>query len=181
MKLLTYEEATAAFSCDFNTGKLYWKASVSRKIQPGSLAGTVNSQGYLQIQYKGHIYRAHHIVFLLYYKRWPQARTDHKDGNRQNNRPDNLTDAPGNHKNVAIQARNKTGVIGVWFHAPSQRYHAAIRVSGKKKHLGSFLSLEDARQARAIAEQKYGFSDNHGKRLSDKHIAFKTKLYRSPK
>jgi Drexlerviridae HNH endonuclease len=166
-KQLSYGEANYVFVCNFTTGALFWKNPAGRKTKPGTPAGTVNSQGYLQVQYKRQIYRVHHIVFLLFYKRWPEFELDHKDGNKLNNCPDNLTDHVDNHKNLPLQSRNKTGVIGVWQEPKSQKYHAYIRVNGKRYHLGSFTSLDEAKTARLAAEERYGFSPNHGKYESE--------------
>ncbi|EAS0891585.1 HNH endonuclease, partial [Salmonella enterica] len=40
---------------------------------------------------------------------------------------------------------------------------ASITVDGKRKYLGSFKLLDDAKQARKEANALYGFHENHGR------------------
>ena len=48
------------------------------------------------------MYKAHVIVFFLHHGRWPVGIVDHKNGIRDDNRPENLreTDASGNSCNA---------------------------------------------------------------------------------
>ncbi|MFJ8457274.1 hypothetical protein [Bacillus paramycoides] len=50
---------------------------------------------------------------------------------------------------------NTTGVTGVCWHKLANKYQARIRVNGKDVHLGLFTELEEAKQARLKAEEKY--------------------------
>jgi len=58
-------------------------------------------------------------------------------------------------KNKRIQKNNKTGVTGICWHPQTKKYQASIRVNGKQKYIGLFVSLEQAAEARKQAEQKY--------------------------
>jgi hypothetical protein len=57
--------------------------------------------------------------------------------------------------NKRTRKDNKTGVAGVWYHKESKRYHSYIKAGGKKLRLGSYRLLDEARNARAVAEAKY--------------------------
>lgn len=57
--------------------------------------------------------------------------------------------------NTRLRKTNKTGVKGVYFYKRRNRYHAQIGVKGKNIHLGYFDTIEEAKQARMEAEQKY--------------------------
>lgn len=53
-----------------------------------------------------------------------------------------------------LSRRNKTGVKGVFLNKNTGKYNAYIGHEGKSYYLGTFESLEEAKQARQIAEEK---------------------------
>lgn len=57
-------------------------------------------------------------------------------------------------QNRRILKNNTTGVSGVYL-SKSGKYCAQINAYGKRKHLGTFETLEEATQARKTAEQKF--------------------------
>ncbi len=75
---------------------------------------------------------------------------DHKNGNKLDNRRCNLRAATKsqNMMNQRKRKTSKTGVKGVHFSKQKQKYCAEIVVNGKKKHLGFFSDLEEAKLAR---------------------------------
>ncbi|KDR39176.1 hypothetical protein BG61_34185 [Caballeronia glathei] len=76
---------------------------------------------------------------------------DHINGDRADNRLANLREATlcENQWNSKVRAHNATGVKGVQIKTVGAytRYVAIIRANGKKEHLGSFKSLDEAAQA----------------------------------
>jgi len=58
-------------------------------------------------------------------------------------------------RNQRIRKDNKTGISVVGWHKRQKKYYAMISVDSTKIHLGSFVGLEEARQARQQAEQRY--------------------------
>lgn len=80
---------------------------------------------------------------------------DHINGNNRDNRKANLrlADEQKNSFN-RVSKRNKFGVNGV-SKAPSGKYRAKIRVNGKELSLGTFVTLNEAINARIQAECKY--------------------------
>lgn len=82
---------------------------------------------------------------------------DHIDGNGLNNHRSNLrvcTHAE-NLRNQAINKNNKFGVAGVCLHSCGRFYLTRIMVDKKVIHLGTFRTLEEAKNARYAAEIKY--------------------------
>lgn len=57
--------------------------------------------------------------------------------------------------NRRLLKTNKTGVNGVYFNKQMNKYHAQIYTNGKKKHLGFFDTLEEAKESRKIAEKQF--------------------------
>lgn len=168
-----------ALRYDRDSGILFWKKRDISEFKNehdmncmntkfhGKPAGSINNKGYLIIHFSsGHIL-SHRAIFIMEYGYEPKL-IDHIDGNRINNKIDNLreVDYIGNSKNKGISKRNKTGHLGVCWHKTKKKYQSNIRVNWKLIHLGTFSDIKDAIKARKEAEEKYGFHENHGKRIS---------------
>ena len=82
-------------------------------------------------------------------------RVDHINGDRLDNRRCNLRLATHaeNCRNRKNHSNNTSGFKGV--HRQKNRWRALIRVDGKSKFLGSFLTPEDAHAAYCAAARKY--------------------------
>jgi hypothetical protein len=106
---------------------------------------------------------AHRVVFKMVYG-YESTEVDHKDGDRLNNRPDNLmpADKGKNGRNQKLRCTNTSGVCGVNWNAQKRRWVAAIWGGGKRLRLGDFYSLEEATRVRKEAEKKHGYSPRHG-------------------
>lgn len=83
----------------------------NRSAKPaGALAGSVGNHGYLVTRAMGKLRLNHHLIFLLYYGRLPAPGMviDHIDGNRQNNRIENLREVTnqGNMLNASTNDRS---------------------------------------------------------------------------
>jgi hypothetical protein len=92
---------------------------------------------------------------------WPTVLVDHRDGERSNNRWDNLRLATDqqNGQNRKACSRSTTGIVGV---VPSgDGYRAHIAVHRQVQYLGTFETLEEAKAARLTAEEKL-FGDYAG-------------------
>lgn len=83
--------------------------------------------------------------------------TDHRDLDTLNNRRQNLRLATSaqNNRNTGIGKLNKSGVIGVSWHARNNKWAAYISVDSKTRYLGTFDDLADAIAARRAAEVQY--------------------------
>ena len=56
-------------------------------------------------------------------------------------------------QNLTQVSKNFTGVRGVYFEAKTRKYRARLRFQGKLYNLGSYSTLEEAVQARRVAEE----------------------------
>lgn len=81
---------------------------------------------------------------------------DHKNGNRKDNRKNNLRYATAleNSRNRSIPKNNASGCKGVCL-TKSGKYRAYITVNHKWMSLGTYNSFEEAKEARIKAELKY--------------------------
>lgn len=57
--------------------------------------------------------------------------------------------------NQRIKSNSTTGITGVNFHKPSGKWRAVIGVDGHKIALGAYTNIQDAVDARKLAEEKY--------------------------
>ena len=82
---------------------------------------------------------------------------DHADRNALNNRKSNLRFATKseNARNQSVSKRNTSGVIGVGYYKPGDKWRAYIEYNNQFISLGYYVDKEDAIKARLEAEQKY--------------------------
>jgi hypothetical protein len=125
------------------TGLFWWKKNLGRKIKAGTMCGV--PRGYhITIGFQRRRYLAHRLAWVLVTGQQPPSVIDHKDADGRNNRWANLraaTDA----LNGANRRRQGTHSKGT--HNLKGRWQAHIRVNGKKLHLGSFGTEEEAHAA----------------------------------
>jgi hypothetical protein len=137
-----------------------WNASYAEKA-----AGTINPNGYIQINVQRNLWYAHRLAWFFVHGEWPRY-IDHINGDRSDNRIENLRSVTNaeNHKNQGLRAINTSGVVGVSWLTRRQRWQARIMVDGLQVNLGHFRDFADATRARLAAEKLYGFHENHGSR-----------------
>lgn len=170
-KLLRYDEAT---------GKLFWKPRVKEFFSEGKNSAfnkwntrwsgkealfSVDSHGYFYGRIFGKRHSAHRVIMAMNTGVWPLEDVDHINGCRSDNRMINLRSVSRkeNARNASKSKRNKSGYVGVSWSKKDKRWRAGICVDGKELYLGNFVNIEEAVAARCRANEKYGFSKNHGK------------------
>lgn len=167
--MLTFERANELFRYEPSSGKLFWKKTTTNRVKVGDEAGSFcKSTGYINIKVDNEWYTLHRIAILLatgIYDKTVQV--DHVDHDRGNNRLSNLrvVSHAENMRNQSLRNTNKTGVTGVcvrYTRKGTKRYTATIVVDYKPIFLGNYDTLKEAASARAEAEIKYGFHENHG-------------------
>ena len=153
---------------DYNpdTGIFIWKKQVAQNIKVGQEAGAMNSNGYIQIRFKNSPYLAHRLAYYMYYGIHPLEKlVDHIDGDKTNNKIDNLrlaTNSQNGMNRVSLAINNTSGVTVVFFNKRKKKWTARITIDRFQKHLGIFANKEDAIKSRREAEIKY-FGDFRGK------------------
>ena len=170
--LLTYDPQTGAFiwkvrrpehfeATEARTPEWacrWWNARFAN--QP---AGFVDPSGYLLIRVNGVDYRAHRIAWVYVYGVGPDT-IDHVNGNRLDNRIENLrdVDATGNARNAKRRDDNHSGVTGVGFYPKTSKWRARINRDGKTVLLGYFDTKVEAIMARQKAESEAQYAPRHG-------------------
>lgn len=140
-ELLRYNPETGIFT----------RIKTAGRFIAGSVAGTINNEGYISIFIDRQSYRAHRLVWLYIYGCFPSGNIDHKDTRRSNNAINNLRDISqfGNMQNqVKAHSNNiSSGLLGVHQVKGMKKYRAAIWLNGKQKHIGYFDTPEDAHES----------------------------------
>lgn len=157
-------EIHSKISYNIDTGKMYWKGKYNGRAPKGSECGSIRSDGYRIIQVNNRNYLAHQLVWILFNFEYPKYQIDHINGNRQDNRIENLRDVPAlvNNKNAKKHKHNTSGIMGVGWHKKSGKWRAYIKVAGRQIELGLSGCFFEACCLRKSAEVFYGFSRRHG-------------------
>ena len=181
--LPSQEFLNACLDYDPDTGKLVWKVRPDWTFLPqagrtpshianawnaawaGKLA--LNSpavNGYLKGALNGQNFYAHRVIWKMIHGTDP-VDIDHDDGNRQNNKLNNLFDRSrtDNLRNRVLSKNNTSGFHGVSFSNRHNLWAASIGYNGKTIHLGWFKNFDDAVEARKAAEKEYKYNPNHGR------------------
>ena len=184
--LPTYEYMSQLLSYDPETGVMTWKErpremfakecrfKAWNKCFANKQAGSVNNHGYrilnIAISGKKCVLRTHRVAWLLHTGSWPTLDLDHINGDRLDNRIENLRQVTDNEnqRNRQLSKNNSSGYQGVCFHKRVRRWQATIVQNSKQIYLGCYDTKEEAIAARKEAEHKYGFHENHGRITDDR-------------
>jgi len=111
---------------------------------------------------------AHRVAWAIHYGEWPSGQIDHINGERTDNRIENLREVTSqeNARNRRRTERNTSGIVGVSWSKRKRKWFARIGVNGEDVFLGHFDCKQDAAYARKAAERKYGFHPNHGREVN---------------
>lgn len=154
--LITAEEARQLFSYNPDTGDITWRVARSG-VRNNGVAGYAQRDGYRVVFVNGKLYLAHRVAWAIVNGAWPETGIDHINGNKTDNRWDNLRLATKsqNGMNRPAQSNNTSGYKGV--SRNRKRWAASIQEDGLKRHLGTFDTPKEAHAAYCRAALKlYG-------------------------
>jgi hypothetical protein len=152
-----FNELQRLLSYDPNTGNFTWLTRVSN-VPAGSVAGTKNSKGYIQIRANGQRYLAHKLAWFYTHGVWPTKLIDHINGIPDDNRIANLREVSANenmHNQRRAHSRTQSGYLGVSLVKSRGKWQAGLGVSGRFKFLGYFDTPEEAHTAYLNAKKIY--------------------------
>lgn len=144
------------------TGKLFWlprpvemfsdrrTSKIWNTKYAGREAITANCNGYRYGQIRGKMFYAHRLAWVLNTGEWPAEQIDHINGNKTDNRIENLRSAsPQNNarNRPANRTGNSSGAKGVTAIKSTGRWQAQIGDGAQTRYLGTFDSVTEAHEA----------------------------------
>ena len=155
--MITQERLKELLSYDPETGVFTWKVSLNWRIKIGTVAGGINDGGYRRIQIERIKYGAHRLAWLYVYGYIPVKEIDHRDGNTDNNKINNLRVAKHaeNGQNRKLGKNNTSGYLGVYWFKHQKKWCSLIVIDGKTVFLGYFNNKKDASNAYLSAKKKF--------------------------
>lgn len=173
-ELPTPEYLRTVLDYDPETGILTWKERTKDMFVQGNRRHSWNSRwagqsafrksefGYMRGSVNGRKLFAHRVIWAMHHGRWPDGQIDHINGDRSDNRIENLreVDAAENARNHSMHRNNTSGHVGVTWSAMRNKW----MVRAGKRFVGYFSNLEKAAEARRAAAIEMGFHENHGQR-----------------
>lgn len=146
----------------YRDGKLIWR--VGKSHPTGKVAGCFSPDGSCMITIKESSYYSHRLIYLYHHGELPPE-IDHIDGNRGNNKIENLRKCSRSENmfNTKKYRTNTSGVKGVYWHKHNKKWYARIRVKDKNVYEGRFTDLKEAEKEIKAARQRIcGEFTNHG-------------------
>ena len=143
-----FEYIDEILSYDEETGDFTWKISPSQAVKVGDKAGSKTDKGYIVIGYKGELWLAHRLAWLLSVGDDPGGLIDHIDENKSNNRIDNLR-LLDNSRNIAKSRDPICCTKQAW----SGRYQAVYTLDGVKHYCGTYDTKEEASEVGRAARK----------------------------
>jgi len=119
---------------------------------------------YARIVIDGKDHKLHRIIFLYHHGYLPDI-IDHINGDRYDNRIENLREANThqNRQNSRIYSTSKSGVKNVYWEQGCKKWRVTFTINYKRKTFGYYTDLEEAKQVATSMRDKY-FKEfaNHG-------------------
>lgn len=150
---LTLERLKERLDYDPVTGVFTWKVTANTSTFAGDRAGSVNDDGYRWIGIDEEIHKASKLAWFWMTGEAPAAIVDHRNGNRDDDRWENLRAATRsqNGANMARRKDNTTGFKGVG--RLRDKFQANITHQGHRLWLGVFDSPQEAAAIRNWAAE----------------------------
>ena len=154
--MITQAELLEIF--DYCNGNLIFKEN-RRKSKAGQVAGYKDGKGYLQIRLNWDKYAIHRLIWLYHNGSFPKKLIDHIDGDKQNNKIENLREATyyENNVNSSKQTNNTSGYKNVTWKKDKNKWQVKCNSFGKTHYGGYYDDLMDAaEQAVALRNKVHG-------------------------
>ena len=138
---------------------LFWRLRLHASV----VAGSVSKQdGYLRIGFGDNteeyaeFHLGHRLAWFMVTGSWPEEEIDHEDTIRHHNQWTNLRPAShtNNIYNRQVQKNNTSGIKGVAWHKPRQKWRAYVFKDYKQQHIGLFDTKEEAASAVEIRQRE---------------------------
>lgn len=120
---------------------VYYRDGALYRTGTHTPAGGGGGHSYLRVSIENRRYYVHRVVWYLHFGTWPEQ-LDHIDGNRINNRIENLREVSVLANNLNRQVCKRRG-RGVYL-TGAGKWQAQVSVGGKTRYLGRFHTQQEA-------------------------------------
>tara|TARA_R110000772_G_scaffold176823_1_gene288480 strand:+ start:112 stop:645 length:534 start_codon:yes stop_codon:yes gene_type:complete len=134
----------------YEDGKIFRIVFRSNNAKEGDRAGTGNGLGYRQIQINNRRYKEHRIVWMLVHGFDPIMEIDHINGNKVDNRIENLrivTSSENQRAYRKVSLASSSKFRGVSWAKTRGMFISAITLGGTSKYIGGFTCEIEAAKA----------------------------------
>lgn len=157
--VLTYEVLINLV--DYKNGEFFWKNHPKYGSKKDKKAGAKKDKhGYIRLGYKRRYYLVHRLVWLWHHKVYPKGVMDHINGDRSDNRIENL-------RIVSVRANGLNKLLhregrlpGASYCKRHKKWKSSIWLNKKRHSLGSFETELEAHNAYMSAYDKYETLEN---------------------
>lgn len=133
-------------SYERDTGVFRWIRSPQNRIKVGLEAGSPNQTGYVLIKFRGRFYVRSRLAWWFVHGEMPPSDLDHRNGNRVDDRIDNLRPATGYQNARNGKGYGRCPYRGVRQHSCG-RWEARITVEHQQINIGLFDTADAAAKA----------------------------------
>jgi len=158
---LTQQQVIDLF--EYKDGHLFWKHERSN-IPLDKMAGYIGPDQRVRIRCKSKNYLSYRLIFLMHKGYLPQY-IDHIDGDRLNNKIENLREATisQNNQNIKKRITNTSSEKNVYWCKRRKKWTVKFTLNEKQVYVGHYVDLELAGFVAQMAREKYhGEFANHG-------------------
>jgi len=149
---LEVEYLNRLFKYDPSSGKLTRIISTSHRVKIGDEVGTVNHYGYKVVSILNHKYQVHRIVWAMTHGTWPIDQIDHINGNRSDNRIENLRDVTCRDNKLNLPIHRAGRLFGCTKN--KNKWQVQICIGKKYKYIGLFATEQEAHEAYLSASKE---------------------------
>lgn len=148
----SHEEICSMFSYDKVSGGLKWKhrepSSLKNRQWNGRFAnktaGTIRKDGYLRVKVGCRYILVHRLIWFIEFGEFPSFLIDHINGNKSDNRLENLREVTKSENATNCNTENSTGHKGVRYDKRYNTYQVRLTKNGKTFHLGQAKTFSEA-------------------------------------
>ena len=139
-----FELLTEFFSYCSESGVIATKKRLANRVPAGRVVGSLSSEGYLKVSFKGGSYAAHRLAWKLFHGYDPEI-IDHIDSDKQNNKVENLRSVSYSFNNMFRKTTK----------GYSQLPNGTYRVVHQGKDVGYYKTAEEAGAAYREARDRH--------------------------
>ncbi|NKW92103.1 HNH endonuclease [Rhodobacteraceae bacterium R_SAG9] len=151
--------ATIRERFEIKDGKVVARIKYVRGPAVGEPVGSTGSHGYKAVRAANSSYLLHHISWFLSRGEWPTGTVDHKDGDRQNNCPDNLRmgSQGDNTRGFKTARKGRNASYRGIYETRFGKWRANLHVNRKRYNAGNWETAEEAAIAWDYAAASIGY------------------------